>query len=144
MTRMRYVVCAIGCGLLFAARVQAGTLEEDEARLDALLAAKRAAAAAAPAPVVASVTAPSPVREDAGNPHADWLAPAPERTSGVAFADLSQYVGARVTIVTAGERVHRGVVTAANARQVVLRVHRRGGNATYALRREQVTRIDAY
>jgi len=140
---MRGVVCAIGCGALFAGCVQAGTLEEDEARLDALLAARRAAAAAAPAPVVASVTVPAPARAKADDPHADWLAPAPERAAGIAFADLVGYVGSKVTIVTAGERVHRGVVTAANARQVVLQVHRRGGDATYALRREQVVRIDA-
>ncbi len=143
MAGLREVVCAIGAGTLFAACVHAGTLEEDEARLDALLAAKRAAAAAAPAPVVASVTAPTAAHEDADNPHADWLAPAPERALGVAFVDLVQYVGSKVTIVTAGERIHRGVVTSANARQVSLQVHRRGGNATYTLRREQVVRIDA-
>ena len=141
MARMREVVCAIGVGVLFASCVQAGTLEEDEARLDALLAAR--SASAAPAPVVASVTAPTAAREGADNPHADWLAPAPERAVGVAFVDLAQHVGSKVTIVTVGERVHRGVVTAANARQVSLQVHRRGGDATYTLRREQVVRIDA-
>ena len=95
-------------------------------------------ATAKPAPVVASVVAPPAARAPAD----DWLAPPPAQDSGLAFADLARHVGARVAIVTAGERVHRGTVVDADARHVVLQVRRPGGNATYSLRREQVVRVD--
>ncbi|GAA0716153.1 hypothetical protein [Dokdonella soli] len=141
----------LGCGLLFALSAQAATLEEDEARIEALLQAEHAAAVRSdmstiavavpdtPAPVVAEVVAPP---ADAVT-NEDWLAPAPARDSDLQFADLAQHVGGRVSIVTAGERVHRGTIVAANARQVILQVRQPGGHASYTLRREQVVRIDA-
>lgn len=137
--------------LLFAGPAIAATLEEDEARIEALLQAERAAAAAAragqtttlasvatPAPVLAAVVAP-PIR--ARNPDDDWLAPTPAEDTGLAFADLGRHIGEKVAIVTAGDRVHRGTVVDANARQVILQVRRSGGLARYALLREQIVRI---
>jgi hypothetical protein len=136
--------------LLFAGPAIAATLEEDEARIEALLQAERAAAAAAragqattlaaatPAPVLAAVVAP-PIR--ARGPDDDWLAPTPAEDTGLAFADLGRHIGEKVAIVTAGDRVHRGTVVDANARQVILQVRRSGGLARYALLREQIVRI---
>jgi hypothetical protein len=136
---------------LVAAAASAATLEEDEARIEALIRAERAASAGKPAapppavpaeaqapaavPVVASVVAPPPTPQD------EWLA-APARQAGLPFAELALNVGRRVAITTAGERVHRGVVGSADARQVTLRVKRPGGNATYTLTRNQVLRVD--
>lgn len=135
---------------LAAAWASAATLEEDEARIEALILAERAGAAsklpltppvavaavaAAPAPLAASVVAPTPTPND------QWLA-APAREAGLPFAELAQRVGQRVTITTANDRVHRGVVGSADARQVTLRVKRPGGNATYTLSRNQIARID--
>lgn len=137
--------------LLFAWPAMAATLEEDEARIEALLQAERAAAAAAragqtttlaavatPAPVLAAVVAP-PIR--ARNPDDDWLAPAQTEEAALAFADLGRHIGEKVAILTAGDRMHRGTVVDADARQVILQVRRSGGLARYALRREQIVRI---
>lgn len=132
--------------VLVAVSATAATLEEDEARIEALIQAERAAAvgkpAAAtiakptsPAPIAASVVAPTPT------PHDEWLVPR-AREAGLPFAELAQHVGQRVTITTAGEREHRGVVGSADARRVTLRVKRPGGNATYTLSRNQVLRVD--
>lgn len=129
-----------------AAWARAATLEEDEARIEALIRAERAERVATadksmrlatevPAPVAASVVAPTPMPND------EWLV-SPTRRAGLPFAELVHHVGARVSITTAGERVHRGVVGSADARQVTLRVKRRGGNATYTLIRKQVLRVD--
>ena len=137
--------------------VRAASLQEDEARIEALLRAERnaqrtvernaRAASAAPAaaqdsvdpatPVIAEVTAavPEPSENDA------WLVPTIEQ-DGLPFADLKHYVGHRVEIVTTGDRQHRGTVKSADARQVTLLVRRPGGNATYTLRRDQVKRVD--
>jgi hypothetical protein len=134
---------------LAAVSACAATLEEDEARIEAMIRAERAGMATKPAvplplvaaqapvpvPVAASVVAPPPT------PHDDWLA-APPRTAGTPFAELANRVGQRVAITTAGERVHRGVVGSADARQVTLRVKRPGGTATYTLTRNQVLRVD--
>lgn len=140
------------------ARARAGSLQEDEARIEALLRAERnaqrtaernarAASAAVPAsgqesldpatPVIAEVTAavPEPSENDA------WLVPTIEQ-DGLPFTDLKHYVGHRVEILTTGDRQHRGTVKSADARQVTLLVRRPGGNATYTLRREQVKRVD--
>ena len=133
-----------------AGAARAGSLEEDEARIEALLKAERTARAeraftvaaiggvADPAtPVIAEVTAavPAPSEND------EWLAPKIEQ-NGLPFADLTHYVGRRVEIVTTGDREHRGTVKSVDARQVTLLVRRPGGNATYTLRREQVKRVD--
>lgn len=143
----------LALALLFAWPALAATLEEDEARIEALLQAERAAAAAAragqttlatvatPAPVLAAVVAPPLGGGRARNPDDDWLAPAPADDVGLAFADLGRHIGDKVAIVTAGDRVHRGTVVDANARQVILQVRRSGGLARYALRREQIVRI---
>ena len=135
--------------VLLATPALAGTLQEDEARIEALLRAERVAAvpvatasdgsvaAASTTPVIAEVvaTVAKPSETD------EWLAPAVEQ-AGLPFAELTHYVGRRVRITTTGEREHRGTVTSANPRQVTLLVHRAGGNATYTLRREQVQRVD--
>lgn len=136
--------------------VHAASLEQDEARIDALIRAEHAARqpatpapvlatakiphrSDAPAPVVASVTAPPLPAQ--GSSEA-WRS-APSADAGLGFGQLAQNVGRRVVIVTAGEKVHRGIVQAADAAQVILRVKLSGGNAaTYSLRRNQVTRID--
>ena len=91
---------------------------------------------AEPAPVVAVVIAP--VRPP--DPNDDWLAQ-PDAADGLAFADLVGHVGDRVEIVTRNKRTHRGTVTAADARQVTLRVRRSGGAAAYTLLRDQIVRI---
>lgn len=143
------IVTALALAL---AAVSAGgaTLEEDEARIEALIRAERAGLTGKPpapppptvavepqkpVPVVASVVAPPPT------PHDEWLA-APARAAGLPFAELAHHVGRRVAITTAGERVHRGVVGSADASRVTLRVKRRGGDATYTLTRNQVLRVD--
>jgi hypothetical protein len=137
-------------GLALASQVQAGTLQEDEARIEELLRAERAAivpvttqvsgsalAAASTTPVIAEVvaTVAKPSATD------EWLAPAVEQ-AGLPFGELTHYVGQRVRITTTGEREHLGTVASANARQVTLQVRRAGGNATYTLRRDQVQRVD--
>jgi hypothetical protein len=141
---------AVLAGVAHADVARAGSLQEDEARIEALLNAERAAQAkralvgtaesgvADPAtPVIAEVTAavPAPSENDA------WLVPAIEQ-NGLPFAELRHYVGRRVDIVTTGDRAHRGTVKSADARQVTLLVRRPGGNATYTLRRDQVKRVD--
>lgn len=143
------IVTALALALA-AVSAGAATLEEDEARIEALIRAERVGSAAKrlapppavaaaeqeePVPVVASVVAPPPT------PHDEWLA-APSRAAGLPFAELANHIGQRVAITTAGERVHRGVVGSADARQVTLRVKRPGGNATYTLTRNQVLRVD--
>lgn len=150
---VRIAASFVLAGLAWAAAwANAATLEEDEARIEALIQAERAGRAgqpaapppvaiavatttAAPAPLAASVVAPPAAPSD------EWLA-APTRNAGLAFSELAQRVGQRVTITTANERVHRGVVGSVDARQVTLRVRRPGGNATYTLNRNQIARID--
>ncbi|MBO9662155.1 hypothetical protein [Dokdonella sp.] len=132
----------------------ATTLEEDEARIEALIRAERAGKTVDPAPpppvaaatliVATAVPVPAPVVASVVAPPAsseEWLA-APARDAGLPFSELAQRIGQRVTIITANERVHRGVVGSADARQVTLRVKRVGGNATYTLSRSQIARIE--
>lgn len=146
------VAFALGMSCVCAAR--AGTLEEDEAHMERVMQAEKLAAASRghagdakripdgaagePAPVAAVVIAPPP---PPASTQADWLAPAQGQDGGVAFGDLAQHVGARVSITTTGEHVHSGVISAADARQVTLRVKRAGGQATYALPRNQIVSI---
>jgi len=92
-------------------------------------------AASEPAPIAAVVFAPSP------SSSRDWLSSGQMPNSGLSFGDLAQHVGSRVSIVTAGEHVHNGIISAADARQVTLRVKRAGGQATYALPRNQIVSI---
>lgn len=140
----------LAAGAMLAVPAHAGSLQEDEARIEALLKAERAARAermvaiatvggvADPAtPVIAEVTAavPPPSEND------EWLVPTIEQ-NGLPFAELRHYVGRRVEIVTTGDRQHRGIVQSADARQVTLLVRRAGGNAKYTLRRDQVKRVD--
>ncbi|MBN8726694.1 MAG: hypothetical protein J0H15_03190 [Xanthomonadales bacterium] len=141
---------------LFCLAAEAGQAASgDEERVAAQMQAELAGAPTAPAgaavtrglqdrpaaesPVMVEVVAPEPPP-----PHAaDGSGAVPSAAAeGVPFADLARLVGHRVTLVTTGERVHRGVVAAASAREVTLEVRRAGGTATYTLRREQVARID--
>ena len=145
---------AFAVGMSWACTGRAGTLEQDEASMERLMQAERVAAAAKtqghagaarhapdgaasePAPVAAVVFAPSPP-----SANADWLSSGQAQGGGLSFGDLAQHVGAHVSIVTAGEHVHNGVISAADARQVTLRVKRAGGQATYALPRNQIVSI---
>ena len=122
---------------LVTASAMAATLDEDEARLEARLRAQRAAEAAKAnsVPVLAAAIAPPP------SPNDEWLAP-PSMPATLAYDELARHVGERLTVVTRGERVHRGTLTAAGARSLTLVVQRRGGAASYTLRREQVVRIE--
>jgi hypothetical protein len=149
--------------LAFAAVAGAAQRDAEEARVeariqadhDALARASRAAPAQAPAtapaqaagarsapdgegasaPVLASAVPPPP------SPNDDWLAhpPAPDT---LAFDELGRHLGEALTVFTRGEREHRGTLAAANARTLTLVVRRRGGKASYTLRREQVLRIE--
>lgn len=104
-----------------------------------------AAAAASPAadgpPPIAVVILQTPT---AGEIDTGVIMPAvPAAGSGIPFADLPCQIGTRVRVLTRGQHLHRGVIEAADARHVRLRVSRRGGSASYVLRREQIQRIDA-
>ena len=137
---------ALACGV---GSVSAQTLEQDEARIEELMAAQPAAAsapapAAAPAPayddsvnetpVAAAVVAPAPGAND------EWLA-APAQDDSIPFGELRYHVGERVLITTTNEREHNGIVTSADARQVTMEIRRKGGLATYVLKKEQILRI---
>ncbi|MEO7325107.1 MAG: hypothetical protein ABIW82_09800 [Dokdonella sp.] len=143
--------------LLCAGALQAAAIDEDEGRIEALIeaehAATKAAAAAAaalatepqitvvvPAPVVAQAIAPSPdaISND------DWLASNASPDTRLRFDELAVRIGSKVAIVTVSEHVHRGIVVAADAHGLTLRVPRAGsgGGAVYTLKREQIARID--
>jgi hypothetical protein len=139
--------------LLAAGVVRAVPIDEDEARIEALIRNEHAATAAIqaevraqaeaqanapPAPVVAKAIAP-PVSELSND---DWLATAATQDVRLTFDQLAQHVGARVTVVTTGERVHRGVVVGVSGHVLTLRVAKAGGGAIYTLKREQIARID--
>lgn len=137
--------------LLATSGLHAQTLEDDEAHIAELIRAELARvpladpataidpASTGPAPVIAEVIAPAP---SAPPEPEEWLAPQSSQDQGMPFADLANFLGRRVTIVSTGERVHRGIVSSANAREVTLRVRRSGGNASYTLKRQQVVRIE--
>jgi hypothetical protein len=149
----------LGAGLALALNAQAATTDDDEARIEVLVNAERPAVAArmppptdtyvpavatAVVPLTASAIAAPGVPARSAAPSRDsWVAPA-EPTGGLPFNDLVRHIGDRVAVVTAGARVHRGVVKAVDAEQVTLQVHSPGsvGAATYTLRREQIVRID--
>lgn len=143
---------------LFSATAGAATLEEDEARIEALIRAERVVARSAsrPAVTVATVTAPSADGRDetgatvpvvasvmapAVGPNDDWLA-TPENEHGLPLAELPRYVGRRIAITTSGDRVHRGVLGSADGKQVTVRVKKPGGSATYTLTSNQIVRVD--
>lgn len=67
---------------------------------------------------------------------------APDPASGIPFEALSRALGTRVRVLTRGQRLQRGVITAADAQHLTLRVSRRGGSASYVLSRDQVERVD--
>ncbi len=146
----RTVLAALAMlGIAAGSGLHAATLEQDEARIEALLRAERVAAvaraadaaraAAAATPVIAEVVAvpATPTAND------DWLALPVDHSRTLDFDELGHAIGRRVSITTAGgEREHRGIVKAADARRVTLQVRRAGGAATYSLPRKQVVRID--
>lgn len=149
-TRMGVLALLLGAGV-----TQAVTPDQDEARIEALIHAEQAvktppAVAATGAPVLASAIAPAPVVAQAIAPspdqltNDDWLAPPATPDSRLRFEDVAQHVGHKVAVVTVSDRVHKGVVTAADKRGLTLLVprHGAGGGATYTLRREQIARID--
>jgi len=128
---------------------RATPVDEDEARIEALIRSEQAVRAdiraqaeaqvnAPPAPVAAKAIAPrlSELSDD------DWLAKAARQDVKLTFDDLAQHIGRRVTVVTTGERVHRGTIVAVNGHVLTLRVAQAGGGAVYTLKREQIARID--
>lgn len=143
----KHVLVALLAGVL-ALDVVAQTLDEDEARIEELMNARPTAQPAAPAasatvddsinetPIAAAVVAPAQSAED------EWLAPKRQENT-MEFADLVHSIGARVSIVTTNEREHHGVVTSADAKQVTLEVRRKGGNASYVLKKEQILKIES-
>jgi hypothetical protein len=134
----------------FAFGAAAQTLDEDEARIEELMNARPATQPAAPAPaasaavddsinetpIAAAVVAPAQSADD------EWLAPK-QQENAMEFADLAHSIGARVSIVTTNEREHHGVVTSADAKQVTIEVRRKGGNASYVLKKEQILKIES-
>ncbi len=62
--------------------------------------------------------------------------------SGIRFEDLPRALGTRVRVLTRGQRSQRGVIEAADAHHLTLRINRHGGSASYVLAREQIERID--
>jgi len=142
----RAIPLVVGAALACAAVAQ--TLDEDEARIEELMNAQPAAppppvarAAAADdsvneTPIAAAVVAPPTSADD------EWLAPK-QSENRMEFADLAHSIGARVSILTSNEREHNGVVMAADAKQVTIEVRRKGGNASYVLKKEQVLRIES-
>lgn len=154
MNATTWVVRALIFAMLAASCLHARTLEEDEAHIAELIRAELAAVPppatgpavtpeptpAQPAPVIAEVIAPAP--SPPPPPKDDWLAPPAAQEQGLPFGELAQFLGRKVTVVTAGGRVHRGTVSAANAREVTLQVRRAGGDASYTLQRQQIVRIE--
>lgn len=148
----------LGVGLLLTLDIRAAAID-DETRIEALVRTERAIAAAeVPAPAGADlaasavVTVPPPALVIAESvrpaPSAvsrrDSSVAPPEPAGGLPFSDLARHIGDRVAVVTAGARVHRGVVKAVDAEQMTLQVRSPGigGAAAYTLRREQIVRID--
>ncbi|TCO42995.1 hypothetical protein [Dokdonella fugitiva] len=141
------VVVALACA---AGGACAQTLDEDEARIEQLMAARPVeppVAAPPPAPkpayddsvketpVVAAVVAPPPGAND------EWLA-APAQDDSIPFDELRYHVGERVLVTTTNEREHNGIITSADAREVTMEIRRKGGLATYVLKKEQILRIE--
>jgi hypothetical protein len=87
-------------------------------------------------PIAAAVVAPAQSAQD------EWLAPK-QQENHMEFADLAHNIGARVSIVTSNEREHHGVVMSADAKQVTIEVRRKGGNASYVLKKEQILKIES-
>jgi hypothetical protein len=123
-------------------------IDEDEARIEVLIRSEHAVQAeirvqaeaqvnAPPAPVAAKAIAP-PVSELSDD---DWLAKAATQDVKLTFDELARHIGRRVTVVTTGERVHRGTIVAVSGRVLTLRVAQAGGGAVYTLKREQIARI---
>lgn len=67
---------------------------------------------------------------------------APDPASGIRFEELPRALGTRVRVLTRGQRLQRGVIEAADAHHLTLKITRRGGSASYVLAREQIERID--
>jgi len=137
-------------GLWLAGVAAAQTPEEDEARIEVLmsrsevLASAQAPDAPAPAvvdesidetPIVAEVVAPAP------DPNAAWLA-LPQQDAGLEFSSLPRLVGQRVAVVMEQGKERVGTIVAADAKQVTLRVTRKGGSASYAIPREKIVRVE--
>ncbi|MEO7325108.1 MAG: hypothetical protein ABIW82_09805 [Dokdonella sp.] len=102
----------------------------------------------APSTTIATVTLqppPTPPTEaeiDAANGVA--RDPAKDIEGSIRFDDLPHQIGARIRVLTRGQRLHNGVVRSADSKQVTISVNQRGGSATYILPREQIQRIDPH
>lgn len=139
---------AVSCLLLSAAAIVAAqSLDEDEARIEVLVAApvahEPASAPAAPhaddsvneTPIVAAVVAPTPNENDS------WLA-APQTDAGLEYSALPRLVGQRVAVVMKQGNERVGTIVSADAKQVTLRITRKGGSASYAIPREKIERVE--
>lgn len=137
-------------GTLLGGFAIAQTPAEDEARIEALmnpsavLASAQAPASHAPAtvddsinetPIVAAVVAPTLDANDS------WLA-APQQDAGLEFSALPRLVGQRVAIIMSQGKERVGTIVAADAKQVTLRITRKGGSASYAIPREKIERVE--
>ena len=89
-------------------------------------------------PTIATVTLQTVTREDASG----VVPVGVDADTGIRFEDLPREIGAHVRVTTLGQRVHRGVVRAADAHRLTLSTSQHGGSATYVLQREQIQRID--
>ncbi len=138
-------------GLLLSGLAAAQTPAEDEARIEDLmntsevLASAQASASRAPStvddsinetPIVAAVVAPTP------DANSSWLA-APQQDAGLEFSALPKLIGQRVAVVMLQGKERVGTIVSADAKQVTLRITRKGGSASYAIPREKIERVEA-
>ena len=136
-------------GLLLGSFAVAQTPAEDEARIEVLMNPSAVLASArapvhAPAtvddsinetPIVAAVVAPALDANDS------WLA-APQQEAGLEFSALPKLVGQRVAVIMSQGKERVGTIVAADAKQVTLRITRKGGSASYAIPREKIERVE--
>ncbi len=99
-----------------------------------------------PSSTIATVTlqpppaAPTESEIDAANGVA--RDPGRDVEGSIRFDDLPQQIGARIRVLTLGQRVHSGVVRSADSKQLTLTLSQHGGSATIVLPRAQIQRID--
>lgn len=148
----RYLLLGLLFGLQWGAAVPAlaQTPEEDEARIEALMGSPIAhvsagvAAAVVPkvddsineTPIAAAVVAPAPSENDS------WLA-APQQDEGLEFSALPKLAGQRVAVIMAQDKERVGTIVTADAKQVTLKITRKGGSASYSIPREKILRVEA-
>lgn len=147
-----YLLLGLLLGLQWAAAMPASaqTTEDDEARIETLMASPMAHASASAAasavptvddsinetPIAAAVVAPAPSENDS------WLA-APQKDAGLEFSALPKLAGQRVAVIMAQDKERVGTIVSADAKQVTLKITRKGGSASYAIPRDKILRVEA-